>query len=74
MWNKKDLIREYGRVSRCKRVEDVKRGRKFHRLNVIGGLLGGLVVAALCYEHSTCGAFFEDWFEKQFLPCVPFLV
>jgi hypothetical protein len=36
---KKDLIREYGRVPRCKRVEDVKRGRKFHRLNVIGGLL-----------------------------------
>jgi transposase len=53
-------------------VEDVKRGRKFHRLNIIGGLLGGLVVAVLCYEHSTDGVFFEDWFETMFLPCVPF--
>jgi len=52
-------------------VEDVKRGRKFHRLNVIGGLFCGLVVALFCYEHSTCGVFFEDWFETMFLPCVP---
>ena len=36
------------------------------------GLFCGLVVAALCYEHSTCGVFFEGWFENQFLPCVPF--
>jgi len=28
-------------------------------------------VAPLCYEHSTKGVFFEDWFENQFLPCVP---
>ena len=58
-------------MPRCRRVEDVKRGRKFHRLNVIGGLLCGLVVALFCYEHSTNGMFFEDWFENTFLPCVP---
>ena len=29
------------------------------------------MVAPLCYEHSTNGVFFEDWFEKQFVPCVP---
>jgi len=52
-------------------VEDTRRGRKFHRLNVIGGLFGGLVVALFCYEHSTKGVFFEDWFENTFLPCVP---
>jgi hypothetical protein len=40
-------------------VEDTKRGRKFHRLNVIGGLLGGLVVALFCYGHSTNGLFFD---------------
>jgi hypothetical protein len=68
---KRDLICEYGRAPRCKRVEDVKRGRKFRRLNVIGGLFCGLVVALFCYEHSTCGVFFEDWFENMFLPCVP---
>ena len=27
--------------------------------------------AVLCYEHSTKGLFFEDWFETMFLPCVP---
>ncbi len=72
MWDKKDLIREYGRAPRCRRVEDVKCGRKFHRLNILWGLLGGLVVAVLCYGHSTGGVFFEDWFENTFLSCVPF--
>ena len=56
---KKDLIREYGSAPRCRRVEDTKRGRRFHRLNVVGGLFGGRVVASLCYEYSTCGVFFE---------------
>ncbi|MDR2699558.1 MAG: hypothetical protein LBC12_01890, partial [Nitrososphaerota archaeon] len=36
---KKGLMCEYGRVPRCKCVEDVKCGRKFYRLNVVGGLL-----------------------------------
>jgi transposase len=66
-----DLIREYGRAPRDKRLEDVRRGRKFRRTNVVGGLFDGKVVAPLCYEHSTNGIFFEDWFEKQFVPCVP---
>ena len=57
-------MREYGYALKGKRLEDTKRGRKFHRLNVMGGLFNGKVVAPLCYEHSTYGVFFEWWFEK----------
>jgi hypothetical protein len=64
------LVREYGYAPKGKRIEDTRRGRKFHRVNVVGGLIGGVVVGALCYEHSTCGVFFEWWFETQFLPRV----
>jgi hypothetical protein len=49
----KVLIREYGRAPRDKRLEDTKRGRKFRRTNVVGGLYDDKVVAPLCYEHST---------------------
>jgi hypothetical protein len=64
--DKKRFNCEYGRVPRCKCVEGVKRGRKFHRLNVIGGLLGGLVVAVLCYEYSINGVFFEVGLKTRF--------
>ena len=64
-------MREYGYALKGKCLEDTKRGRKFHRLNVIGGLFNGKVVAPLCYEHSTYGVFFEWWFETQFLPWIP---
>jgi len=58
-------------VLRCRRVEDTKCGRRFHRLNVIGGLFCGFVVVLFCCEHSMCGVFFEGWFGNQFLSCVP---
>jgi hypothetical protein len=32
-------------------------GKIFHRLNVVVGLVGSVVVAALCCEYSTCGCF-----------------
>jgi len=64
-------VREYGYAPRGKRVEDTLRGRRFHRLNIVGGLFSGKVVAPLCYEHSTNGAFFEWWFETQFLSRIP---
>ena len=64
-------MREHGYAPRGKRVEDTKRGRKFHRLNVIGGLFNNKMIAPLCYEHTTTGVFFEWWFETQFLPNIP---
>ncbi len=64
------MVREYGYASKGKCIEDTRRGQKFHRLNVVGGLVGGVVVAALCYEYSICGVFFKWWFEAQFLSVV----
>jgi hypothetical protein len=34
-----DLKREYGRALRGVKVEDVKRGRKFHRVNVVAAVI-----------------------------------
>jgi len=66
----KVLMREYGYAPRGKRIEDTKRGRKLHRLNIVGGLFRGGVVVSYCYEHLTMGVFFEWWFEPWFLPNV----
>jgi hypothetical protein len=41
-------IREYGYAPKGKRIEDIKRGQKFHRLNIVGGLIGSVVVALFC--------------------------
>jgi len=66
-----DLVREYGYSPRGRRIEDVRRGRRFRRTNVIGAKLGGRVLAVKCYAESTTGDFFEDWFENELLPKMP---
>jgi transposase len=66
----KDYVREYGRAPMGKRVEDVKRGRKFGRLNVVAALRGGEVLSPRCFSHSMTGDFFEDWFKSELLPAV----
>lgn len=43
----KSLIRERDRAPRGTKVEDVKRGRKFQRTNVIAGKIGERVIASL---------------------------
>lgn len=63
--------REYGRAKRGKKVEDTKRGRRFQRTNVIGGLCCGNYLAVECYNHTTNSAFFEKWFEKNLLCEIP---
>lgn len=49
------------------KVEDVKRGRRFQRLNVIGGLCNGETLAEFCYNGTTTGDFFEMWFSDCLL-------
>jgi transposase len=49
------------------KVEDVKRGNRFERVNVIGALCNNKHIAIECYTHSTDSAFFENWFESYFL-------
>jgi transposase len=68
--NEKDYVRTHGRAKRGVRVQDVKCGRKFGRTNVVAALCGKTVLAPKCYEHSMTGAFFDDWFLNELLPCL----
>ena len=65
------LQREYGRALRGNKVEDVKRGRKFQRVNVIGAFCNGKHLAVECYNHTTDSEFFEQWFDKRLLKVIP---
>jgi transposase len=65
------LQREFGRAPRGEPAEDVKRGAKFERVNVIGALCLGIHIAVQCYKHATNGAFFEDWFANCLLKAIP---
>jgi transposase len=67
----RDLQREYARAPRGTKVEDTKRGRKYHRLNVIGALYQGNIIADTCYSHSMTAVYFEKWFEHILLACIP---
>jgi transposase len=65
------LQREYGRAVRGEKVEDTKRGRKFHRVNVVAaithGKSGTKKTAPECYHGSMTGERFEVWFESSLL-------
>jgi hypothetical protein len=65
------LQREYDRAPHGNGVRDVKRGRKFERVNVIGALCGREYFGVECYRHTTDGAFFESCFEKRLLKEIP---
>lgn len=62
--------RERGRALRGIRVEDVCRGRKFARTNVIAAKCNGEVLAPRTYTHTTNGHFFANWFEYDLLSVV----
>lgn len=63
--------REYGRAPRGQIVEDVKQGRHFDRVNVIGAVCNNEYYAVKCYKHPTNSSYFEDWFENCFLKEIP---
>jgi transposase len=52
------------------KIQDVKRGRKFGRTNVVAALVGKKILAPLCYNHSMNGKFFEKWFKNDLLPAL----
>jgi len=56
---------------RGQKVEDVKMGSHFERVNVIGALCSNEHIAIECYKHSTDSAYFEDWFENYLLKEIP---
>lgn len=63
--------RELGRALRGVRVEDVRRGRKFGRTNVIAAKCCDAILAPKTYCHTTDKRFFMDWFEFDLLSIVP---
>jgi len=65
------LQREYARAPRGEIIEDVKRGKKFERLNVIGAKCKRKHFAIECYKRSTNSEFFEWWFGNNLLNAIP---
>jgi transposase len=52
-------------------VEDIKRGERFERVNVVGALCAGEHLAVKCYHQMTNSAFFEQWFKECLLRELP---
>jgi transposase len=71
---KEELKREFGRAGRGTKVEDTKRGRKFHRVNLAAAEIHVKdevkIIAPLCYTGSMNGGYFEMWVEDYLLPAV----
>ena len=72
----KHLVRESGRAIRGVKVQDVKRGRKFQRTNVMAARNktddGNIVhIEPICYNHTTTSIFFVEWFRKKFIRAIP---
>lgn len=65
------LQREYGRAPRGEKVFDVKRGRKFQRVNIVGALCGEKHLSIECYQRTTTSAIFEEWFKNKLLAKIP---
>ena len=53
------------------KVEDVKRGRKFQRTNVIAAKIGDRLVASQCDSQNRTSHLFVEWFCKTLLQCNP---
>ena len=68
---KTHLQLEYARSPRGEPVEDVKRGKQFERVNIIGALCKGDHCAIKCYKQTTKAEFFERWFEEYILKEIP---
>ena len=65
------LQREYARAPRGQIIEDVIRGRKCERVNVIGAVCNKEYFAIESYKQTTNGDFFETWFEGRLLKEIP---
>ena len=68
-------MRERARAARGVKVEDVKRGRKFQRVNVVAAQFEdetGRIhrVAPLCYSQHTNSEIFEYWFKTNLVKSV----
>jgi hypothetical protein len=72
---KEFLCREYGRAVRGVKVEDVKRGKKFQRLNVVAAQFQTTDkvvhrVVPYCYSENTNSVIFEQWYKTKLVKSV----
>jgi transposase len=65
------LQREYARAPCGEKIEDVRRGTRFERTNIIGALCAGKHFSIKCYKQTTDGEFFETWFKDCLLKEIP---
>ncbi|MDR1615932.1 MAG: transposase [Syntrophomonadaceae bacterium] len=65
------LVRKRGRSLRGVKIEDIKRGEKFQRTNIVAAKSGDRIVAPHCYNENTTGAVFTEWFGTDFVKPVP---
>ncbi|MDD3470822.1 MAG: IS630 family transposase [Thermoguttaceae bacterium] len=65
------LVRERGRAPRGTKVDDVKRGQKFQRTNVVAAKIGRNMVVSQCYSKNRTSHLFVEWFRKTLLQCIP---
>lgn len=65
------MQREYGRGPRGEKVEDVKSGKQYECVNVIGALCDESHFGVKSYRHTTNSEFFESWFEECLLKEIP---
>jgi hypothetical protein len=65
------LQREYCRAPRGEHIEDVKQGRHFDRVNVIGALCNGKHYGIEWYKQPADGGFFEHWFVHCLPAAIP---
>jgi hypothetical protein len=65
------LQREYARAPQGEIVEDVKRGSRFDRVNVIGALCGRAHFAVECFKRPADGKFFEARVENCLFKAIP---
>ena len=72
----KHLVREFGRAVRGVKIQDVRRGRRFQRTNIVAArrkdIFGNIRhISPLCYKHTANSEFFVNWFKTKLVKSIP---
>ena len=65
------IQREYARALKGEQIEDVKRGNRFERVNIIGAPCKGKRHAIQCCKQTAGAEFFESRFKDHILQETP---
>ena len=64
------LYRPYARALRGEKVYEKISGRRFERILIVAGQVGGEFIAPMIYNESMTSDFFVEWFKTQLLPAL----